>query len=266
MWLKPVHLCPGVAVSPLCYGTLTLGPWQKGLTPVEGGRLLRFALEQSVTFFDTAELYETYAHIRHALAGYSGDVVISTKSYAVDENDAARSLEKARREMDRDVIDIFMLHEQQCEATLCGHARALDYLCRAKASGIVRAVGISTHYISGVRAAAAHPQIDVIHPLINMVGLGIADGTRDDMAAAILHAAQCGKGIFAMKALGGGALFGRAQEALAYVRGLPGVHSVAVGMGCRDDIEANVAFFAEGRFPDGLDNLQRDRRLVIEPW
>lgn len=266
MRLKHVHLCPNVVVSSLCYGTLTLGPWQKGLTPEEGGRLLRYALEQGVTFFDTAELYETYAHIRHALKGYDGDVVISTKSYAVDERDAARSLEKARREMDRDVIDIFMLHEQESEATLRGHERALEFLYRAKQAGLIRAVGISTHFISGVRAATAHPQIDVIHPLINLTGLGIVDGTRDQMASAILDAAQADKGIFAMKALGGGTLYNRAAEALAYVRDLRGVHCVAVGMGGRDDIDANIAFFEDGLFPDGLEQLDRERRLVIEPW
>jgi predicted aldo/keto reductase-like oxidoreductase len=223
-------------------------------------------MEQGVTFFDTAELYQTYDHIRHALKGWDKEVVIATKSYAVDEKDARRSLEKARREMDRDVIDIFMLHEQESDATLRGHARALEFLSRAKQAGIIRAVGISTHFISGVRAATNHPQIDVIHPLINLTGLGIVDGSRDQMASAILDAAQADKGIFAMKALGGGSLFHRAEESLSYVRNLRGVHSVAVGMGCREDIDANVGFFADGYFPQGLEQLDRERRLVIEPW
>ena len=49
-------------------------------------------------------------------------------------------------------------------ATLRGHAPALEYLVEAKERGLVEAVGISTHTVAGVRAAAAHPQIEIISP------------------------------------------------------------------------------------------------------
>ena len=54
----------GMRVTPLIYGTLPLGPLQAGLSPAEGGRLIRHALELGVNMLDTAELYETYPHIR----------------------------------------------------------------------------------------------------------------------------------------------------------------------------------------------------------
>ena len=36
----------GLRINPLVYGTLPLGPLQAGLTPEEGGRLIRHALER----------------------------------------------------------------------------------------------------------------------------------------------------------------------------------------------------------------------------
>ncbi|KAF0197458.1 MAG: aldo/keto reductase [Bacillota bacterium] len=255
-----------ISVSELCYGTLTLGPLQKGLTPLAGGRLLTYALEQGVNFFDTAELYGNYEHLRAALQGWQGETVIATKSYAHDAATAVESLERARKELNRDCVDIFLLHEQESEHTLRGHARALEYFSEAKARGLVRAVGISTHYIAGVVAAAAHPLIEIIHPLINMKGIGIPDGKAGEMAAAITMAATRGKGIYGMKALAGGSLYATAGEALNYVRTIPGISSIAVGMGSIPDIDANVSFFNTGQFPLEYATRNTARRIIVEPW
>ena len=255
-----------ITVPELCYGTLTLGPLQKGLTPIAGGRLLTYALEHGINFFDTAELYENYAHINQALKGWQGNVVIATKSYAHDAASAAKSLEKARKELNRDYIDIFLLHEQESEHTLRGHAEALEYFAEAKQRGTVRAVGISTHYIAGVVASAMHPLVEVIHPLINMKGVGIPDGTAAEMAAAIALAATQDKGIYGMKALAGGSLYASAGAALNYVRQLDGVSSVAVGMGSLADIESNVTFFNTGQFPPSYASRKTPRQIIVEPW
>ena len=45
----------GLAVSRLCYGTLTMSPLQKDLSPEDGARLLVHAYERGVRFLDTAE-------------------------------------------------------------------------------------------------------------------------------------------------------------------------------------------------------------------
>jgi predicted aldo/keto reductase-like oxidoreductase len=264
--MQLAKLRPGIEVSQLCYGTLTLGPLQKGLTPKEGGRLLRYALEKGINFFDTAELYGTYPHLREGLKGYAKDVVISTKSYAYSAGEMHASLELARRELDRDYIDIFLLHEQESRHTLKGHREALEYLCAARERGLVRAVGISTHHVAGVEAAAEMQEIDVIHPLINVVGVGIVGGDRTAMEEAIKSAHSRGKGIYAMKALAGGSLYRRAPEAFSYILSLSAVDAVAVGMGCVEDIDYNAGFFNTGVCPGPDAILDRERRLIIEPW
>jgi aryl-alcohol dehydrogenase-like predicted oxidoreductase len=175
----------GIEVSELCLGVLTVGPLQEDLSPGEGGRVIRHALERGITFLDTAEAYGTYPHIRAALRGCPVRPVVATKSYAHTGEDMRRSLERARREMDLDVIDLFLLHEQESEATLRGHQQALEFLVEARERGLVRAVGISTHSVRGAVAGALHPLVQVIHPLLNLAGLGIMDGSREQMQAAI---------------------------------------------------------------------------------
>lgn len=232
----------GISVSRLCFGTLTMSPLQRDLPPEAGAELLVHAYRQGVRFLDTADLYGTYPHIRRALV-QAPDYVISTKAYCYDETTAREALERAFRGLDREYVDIFLLHEQESLYTLRGHAPALDYLAGQKARGRIGALGISTHYVAAVRAALRFPQIEVIHPLINASGVGIQDGTRADMEAAIQAAHARGVGIYAMKALGGGHLMRRSAQAFDYILGAPWADSVAVGMQSFAEIDANVARF-----------------------
>ena len=74
--------CTGLSINPLVFGTLPLGPLQADLSPDKGGRLIRYALERGVNLLDTAELYQTYPHIRSALDGFSGEALIASKTHA----------------------------------------------------------------------------------------------------------------------------------------------------------------------------------------
>ena len=253
----------GITVSALCFGSLTLGPLQNNLPVDEGSALLANAFEAGINFVDTAQLYKTYPYIKNALTKFSGDVVIASKTYAYTREQARDAFEEARRELDRDYVDIFLLHEQESDLTLRGHAQALDYLYEQKAKGRIRAVGLSTHAVAGV-FAAVEARLDVVHPLINIAGLGITDGYRKDMEAAVAMAKSAGLGVYTMKALGGGNLYSKASEALAYAIGRG--HSVAVGMKNQLELEANLRFFETGRFTTAEEKrlFAQTRQNIIE--
>lgn len=256
----------GLQVSRLCFGALTIGPLQRGLSPQQGSEVLRRALDLGINFVDTAELYQTYEHIRLALQAYNGDrqIVVTTKSYAYTREGMLRSLEEAQTGLGPNCVLIFMLHEQESSHTLRGHWPALEVLCEAKKAGVIQAVGISTHHVEGVRAASAIPEIDVISPLINMTGIGIQGGNREDMLQAISVAVTLGKGIVAMKPLGGGHLLAKWSSALDYLLLNSGIHSIAVGMKTVDEVECNVAFFEGQR--DMAAPQPTTRRLHIDDW
>ncbi len=258
----------GIAVSRLCFGALTIGPLQANLAVAEGADVIRSAIDLGVNFIDTAELYGTYPQIRLALAGAGHEVLVATKSYAYTREGMKESVETARRELGLPQIGIFMMHEQETRLTLAGHREALMYLVEAKARGIIRAVGVSTHAIEVVEAAAAMPEIDVIHPLLNRRGIGILDGGAEAMLAAIGRAAAAGKGIYGMKPLGGGNLIGEAPAALAFVRGRPELAAVAVGMKTTLEVELNAAVFSGEAVPAARweEAARLERHLHIEDW
>ncbi|MHB1125431.1 MAG: aldo/keto reductase [Bacillota bacterium] len=258
----------GLKVSSLCFGSLTIGPLQARLPLAQGAELIHRALELGINFIDTAESYDTYPYIRKALKNAPGPVYVATKSYAYTGKGMRESLIRAQEALDREVIDVFLLHEQENSLTIEGHREALDYLREAKGQGLVRAVGISTHTVDAVRAAALLPEIDVIHPLLNLEGIGIRGGTVEEMIGAVREAEGKGKGIYAMKPLGGGHLHRMAPEALRFVLSIPWVHSVAVGMQSWSEVEYNIAL-VEGNSPDPVYETLlagQQRRLHIEDW
>lgn len=259
----------GIKVSRLCFGGLTVGPLQANLPIEKGALVIAEAFKQGVNFIDTAQLYETYPYIRRALEIYGkNDIVIATKSYAYDEETAKSSLNHALTELNVDKIDIFLLHEQESEHTLRGHYEALKYYLKMKEKGIIKAVGISTHTIRAVEVAADMKEIDVIHPIINKIGIGIQDGSRDEMLKAIHKAYKNGKGIYGMKPIGGGNLIHDASDSLDYAIGIKQLHSIAVGMQTKEEVIANVLKFSGKKVSDKIlsEISKKSRKLLIDFW
>ncbi len=266
MTLRPLGKS-GLNVFPLAFGTLTISPMQRNFPPEKGAELILYAADQGINLFDTAQLYDTYEPLRLALKKRP-DLLISTKSYAWDRPTAQEAFDDARRRLDMDVIPIFLMHEQEDMLTLKGHREAFDFYLEQKARGNIKAVGFSTHRVAAVDYAPRYPGLDIILPLINRTGVGIPDGTRDDMSAAIARAHDAGIGIFAMKPLGGGHLLKSPAEAFDYLKGLGCIDAVCCGMQSQDEIDVNLRLM-EGLAPDpaAAERTQQEpRRLIIHDW
>lgn len=255
----------GIKVSRLCFGSLTMTPFQANLSIDEGADLIKYAYSKGVNFIDTAELYDNYEYIRKALEDINrNDFVIATKCYAYTKKMAEESLDKALKELNTDYIDIFLLHEQESEYTIKGHYEAIEYFLKAKEKGKIRAFGISTHRIEGVLGAIKYDEVEIIHPIINKYGIGIQDGSVEEMLDMIKKANSIGKGIYGMKPLGGGHLISKAEECFNFVREIPYIHSIAIGMQSRDEIDANVNLMEYGYIPDEVKaKLRKKKRKLI---
>jgi predicted aldo/keto reductase-like oxidoreductase len=209
------------------------------------------------------------------------NIIISTKSYACTKQEAKDALDEALFELEREYIDIFMLHEQESIHTLNGHSDALEYLFEMKEKGRIKAVGISTHHIAGVLGAVewnknrknSRGKLDIIHPIYNIKALGICDGNADfqirlaEMESALKIAKENGIFIFAMKALGGGNLFSNASEAFDFVLNKPFIDSIAVGMKSFLEVDSNILYFAERKFThEYYTGDINSKHLHIDEW
>ncbi|MCX7934800.1 MAG: aldo/keto reductase [Planctomycetota bacterium] len=234
----------GIEITRLGLGTLPMGPLQRGLLPAEGAKVIRAAVEGGINFLDTAALYRTYEHIRQGLAGWQGKVVIATKTHARQDGALARQhIEEARRGLDRETIDIFLCHCARTDFDAAEWQPTLDALMAAKARGQIKMIGVSAHLPAAVRSACRHPEIEVIHPLYNISGLGLPSGGREDMRDAIQQAHASGRFVYAMKALAGGHLLTQREAALRFALAEEALASIAVGMVSMAEVEWNLRFF-----------------------
>jgi predicted aldo/keto reductase-like oxidoreductase len=257
----------GISVSRLCFGSLTISPLQKNMTLQEGVKVIEKAIELGVNFIDTADLYDTYPYIKEIIKRHP-EIVICSKSYAYDRKTAEATLTKALKGIRRDYIDVFMLHEQESIHTFRGHWDAVSYFLEMKEKGYIRAIGISTHMVGCVRDAWNVKEFEVIHPIINYSGIGILDGTRQQMETALQEARKGGKGIFAMKPLGGGHLVSCKEKALEYILSLPYLDSIAIGMQNVAEVIYNVNYFSG--LPIDM-NIRKEleaqkRSLMVHDW
>ena len=240
----------GLEISVAGFGVLTVGNTQLNLPVDKGADVLSYAIEKGINFLDTAQAYETYPYIKKALQESNKDIVICSKSLSGSFEGMKSAVEEARTEMDRDVIDIFLLHEVRHNGDLDKRSGAWEYLNQAKAKGIVKAIGISTHHVDVAEEITDCKECDVLFPLINFKNLGIRNGgltgTKEAMSSAIKKAADAGIGVFTMKAFGGGNLTGHYMEALDYVYGLDGVSSAMIGFGNKKEVD-DIIYYLEGR-------------------
>ncbi len=264
--LKRVKLgSTDIEVSRLCFGSLTMTPFQANLSVKEGAYLIEYAYDKGINFIDTAEIYENYDYIKTALKGIKReDFVITTKCYAYTEDMARESLELALKKLDTDYIDIMLLHEQESIHTVRGHFEAIEYFLKEKEKGRIRAFGISTHRVSGAIAAKEVKEIEILHPIINKRGIGIQDGSREDMLRELKEINAMGKGIYAMKPLGGGHLINDVESSFNYVKSIDYIDSIAIGMQSTIEIDANISLLENGYIAENIkDKLKNKKRKLI---
>ncbi len=267
--MKYINLFEKENVSKLCYGTLSLSDLQNNNTIENKVKLLNYAYDKGINFFDTAELYDNYNILKQFIKDKDRvKLNIATKSYAYDRKSAEYSVNKALEEMNTDYLDVFMLHEQDNGNNFLGHYQAVERLMEYKQQGIIKRFGISTHRVEAVRDSIMFKEIEFVFPLLNMKGIGISDGTIDDMLEAVKKAKENNKFIMAMKIYGGGHLINEAREAFKFANDLSFVDSIAVGMSTFEEIDANIAYLENNELNINIKNKIRNqkRTLVVEEW
>lgn len=259
-------------VTSIGLGVLTIGNTQLDLPLQEGAEVVRYAYEKGINLFDTAQYYETYPYIREAFKGIDMSEnnpdrpIIASKSLDCTYDEMEAAILECLDALGLDKIDIFKMHEVRQDPDWKNRAGAWQCLLDYKAKGIVKAIGVSTHHIDIVERMASVPECDIVFPLINYAGLGIRkgaeSGTAEEMAAAIQKCIAAGKGVFAMKAFGGGNLTGTYMKSLNYVRDL-GCHSIMIGMGFKHEVDDIVAY-AEGRLPEDYQPDVKHKKIHID--
>ena len=257
----------GMEVSELCFGTLPMGPLQADIPLKEGIQLLLSAMDSGINFFDTAQLYRTYPYLRKAMNQYGkkNDLIIATKSTALDYDGMEMAIQEALTELDREYIDIFHLHVARYGLEVFDLTKgALECLIDYKQKGYIRAIGIATHDVAVTAEAADKCEYDVIFPIMNIKGMGIQGGARDDMIKSIAKVKESGKGLYLMKSLAGGNLISDLENSINFVRNIEGSQAIALGMINLGELELNLKIFNDEKIDsESINKTTANKRITI---
>lgn len=223
----------GIETSRLAMGTGTVGSGHHSHQTALGlqglSDLLRNGYDHGLRFFDTADSYGSHAHVAEALKHVPRDkVTVLTKTWARDPGSARADLDRFRRELGTDHIDICLMHCLTEGNWTERYQGVMEVLSEAKQKGILRAHGCSCHSIEALRAAAKSPWVEVDLVRINPIG-AYMDAAPEMVVSVLREMRAANKAIVGMKILGQGELRNRQDEALRYALSLELLDAFTIG-------------------------------------
>jgi aryl-alcohol dehydrogenase-like predicted oxidoreductase len=211
-----------VEVSRLAMGTGTNGAGfssnqtrQLGLQGLAD--LLRAAYDQGITFWDSADQYGSHPNLRQALkSGIPREkVTIMTKTESMTAKDMRADLDRFRKELGTDYIDILLLHYLHDDDWPENRKGAMEVISEAQERGIVRTKGVSCHTLGALKLAAASPWVEVDLARFNPAGV-IMDADVATVRGVLRQMKAQGKGVIGMKIFGAGQLAHKPDECLQF--------------------------------------------------
>lgn len=223
----------GIMTSRLAMGTGTVGYDHHSNQTALGVKglsdLLRNGYDNGLRFFDAADSYGSHPHVAESLKHMPRDrATILTKTWSRDARGVRADLDRFRRELGVDYLDICLMHCVTEPDWTTRYRGAMDALEEAKHKGIIRAHGCSCHSIEALRAAAQSPWVEVDLARINPIGSHM-DADPATVVSVLRQMKSFGKAVIGMKILGQGDLRTRQDEALKYALSLGVLDAFTVG-------------------------------------
>src|SRR6185503_1350363 len=231
----------GIKTSRLAMGTGTVGVGHHSHQTALGIKglsdLLLNGYDKGLRFFDAADTYGSHPHVAEALKHVQRDkVTVLTKSWARDPATMRADLDRFRKELGTDYIDVFLMHCLSEGDWTERYKGVMDVLSEAKQKGIIRAHGCSCHSIEALRAAAASPWVEVDLARINPIQSNM-DADPATVLGVLKQMKASGKAVVGMKILGAGDMRNRQDEALKYALSLGVLDAFTIGAENRNEQE-----------------------------
>ena len=237
-----------IKTSRLAMGTGTIGTGhhshQSDLGIKQLSDLLLNGYDHGLRFIDSADAYGSHPHVAEALKHIPRDkVTVLTKTWARDAQTARADLERFRRELQTDYLDICLMHCLTERDWTERYRGVMDVLSEAKEKGIIRAHGCSCHSIDALRAAAKSPWVEIDLVRLNPIGSHM-DADPGTVLEVLREMRAKGKGIVGMKILGQGDMRTRQDEALRYALSAGVLDAFTIGAESKaeqDDLMRRIA-------------------------
>ena len=242
-----------VKVTRLAFGTGSFsGKVQRDLGQDEFTRLVRYAYDRGIRFFETAESYgEMHRMLGIALKGIPRDTyrIMSKVTTFHDGVNPAEKFDELRKLADTDYFDIMLLHWQHTATWPSDSARWQDGILEAQSKKIILGRGASVHGLPALRQMPDNKFLQVAMIRMNHKGKSMDaedynTGGPGDIPQVVSHVQQVrqhGMGVISMKLCGEGT-FDREERkaAVRFAFRHAGVDCVTVGFKNTTEIDEAI--------------------------
>jgi len=231
----------GVKVTRLAFGTGSFGGQvQRDLGQGGFTRLVRYAYDNGIRFFETAESYgETQRMLGMALKGIPRDSYrIMSKVTTWDGGDPLEKLDELRKLANTEYFDIMLLHWQHTATWPVDTSRWQEGILEAERKKMIVSHGASVHGLPALRRVPENKWLDVAMIRMNHKGTRMdaedynTDGLGNvpEVVTHVKEARKAGMGVISMKLAGEGT-FNREDRraAMRFAFRNAGVDCVTVG-------------------------------------
>ena len=241
-----------VRVTRLAFGTGTMsGQVQRDLGQKEFTRLVRYAHERGIRFYETAESYgDMHRMLGVALHGVPRDSYqLMSKVTTTPGVNPQEKIDELRRQAKTEYFDIMLLHWQHSSTWPVDTIQWQDGIDEAELKKAVLSRGASVHGLPALRQVPGDSWLDVAMIRMNHKGVRMdakdyeTDGLGNvpEVVHRVQQARAKGMGVISMKLIGEG-VFNREdrQKAMKFAFRNAGVDSVTVGYKNTQEIDEAI--------------------------
>src|ERR1035437_6578580 len=249
----------GVQVTRLAFGTGTNnGNVQARLGQDEFTRLVRYAYDRGIRFFETAESYHGMPEmLAIALKGLPRDSYrLMTKYSTPAAGDPAPKIDQFRKQLNTEYVDILLLHCLRPPTWATDYRSLQDGFSLAQQKGIIAAHGASIHGLPALRTIPGNKWLQVAMIRMNHNGTKMdtpemrdvnQPGNVEEVVAHTRKVHQQGLGVISMKLVGEGR-FTTAEERDAAMK-------FAMNLGCVDSV--TIGFKNTAEIDEAIERMNR---------
>lgn len=242
----------GLKLSRLGMGTgSNSGNVQLGLGQETFNKLVRYAFDHGITYFDCAKGYKTTPWIGDAIAPLPrGKVFLLTKIGGNPEK-PGEVIDELLKTYKTDYIDCLLVHCMVKDSWTSDQKRLMDAIDEAKSKKKVLASGVSCHALPALRVAAASDWVDVNLVRINPQAKHVdgetpkwdaSGATIDPVMEQVRIMDRNGHGIIGMKIIGNGDFTAAddREKSIRFAMAQPEVDAVTIGFKSEAEIDEAI--------------------------
>ncbi len=255
----------GIKLSRLGMGTGSSSGHEQAALGKDGfTKLIHYAYDQGITYFDCAQSYATFDWMGDAIKGLPREKLFIQSKVPGKPGDVLAAIDHHRKVFNTDYVDSLLIHCMVQHQWTDDWKRIMDGFNEAKEKKWIRAKGVSCHSLPALRAATESDWTEVHLVRVNPQGKRM-DGEAEEVwndddpthdvppvMAEIKAMHAKGRGVIGMKIIGNG----------QFVNPEDREKSIRFAMACREIDAVVIGFTSRAQIDEALERMNRALKEV----